>query len=236
MNPEENIIFGKLDAHRIKGLLFDVDGTLSDTDDHWIERVFNLLQPLSWLFKNKDPRRFARWLVMAVETPANSIYAIADKLHLDGPFAAFYNWIARHQGTKKPKQDRFWIIPGVKEMLKHYHRRYPMAVVSARDALSTQYFLEHFEITDYFDAVVTAQTCKYTKPYPDPVIFAAQALGLNPRDCVMIGDTIVDVRTGKAAGAQTIGVLCGFGTLRELKRASADLILTSTKDLTNIFE
>ena len=72
MNPEENIIFGKLDAHRIKGLLFDVDGTLSDTDDHWIERVFNLLQPLSWLFKNKDPRRFARWLVMAVETPANS--------------------------------------------------------------------------------------------------------------------------------------------------------------------
>jgi phosphoglycolate phosphatase-like HAD superfamily hydrolase len=52
----------------------------------------------------------------------------------------------------------------------------------------------------------------------------------------MIGDTIVDVRAGKAAGAQTIGVLCGFGTLRELNRAGADLILTNTKDLTNIVE
>jgi beta-phosphoglucomutase-like phosphatase (HAD superfamily) len=236
MNPAESIVFGKLDAQRIKGLLFDVDGTLSDTDDHWVARVIRFLNPVSWLFKNKDPRQFARWLVMATETPANSIYALADKLHLDGPFAAFYNWIVRVRKIKKPQKDRFWIIPGVQEMLGHYHGRYPMAVVSARDALTTHYFLEHFHLKDYFDAVVTAQTCKHTKPYPDPVVFAAQALGLEPRDCVMIGDTIVDVRAGKAAGAQTIGVLCGFGTLRELNRAGADLILTNTKDLTNIVE
>ena len=53
--------------------------------------------------------------------------------------------------------------------------------------------------------------------------------------CLMIGDTTVDIRAGKAAGAQTVGVLCGFGTERELRRAGADLILQSTADLMEIF-
>ena len=37
-------------------------------------------------------------------------------------------------------------------------------------------------------------------------------MGVAPRDCLMIGDTTIDIRTGRAAGAQTVGVLCGFGT------------------------
>jgi phosphoglycolate phosphatase-like HAD superfamily hydrolase len=41
----------------------------------------------------------------------------------------------------------------------------------------------------------------------------------------------MDVRAGRAAGAQTVGVLCGFGEEKELRRAGADLILPSTADL-----
>jgi phosphoglycolate phosphatase-like HAD superfamily hydrolase len=52
----------------------------------------------------------------------------------------------------------------------------------------------------------------------------------------MIGDTIVDIRSGKAAGAQTVAVLCGFGSQRELRRAGADLILSSTPDLLEILQ
>jgi phosphoglycolate phosphatase-like HAD superfamily hydrolase len=47
----------------------------------------------------------------------------------------------------------------------------------------------------------------------------------------MIGDTTVDIRAGKAARAQTIGVLCGFGEERELRRYGADVILPSTAEL-----
>jgi phosphoglycolate phosphatase-like HAD superfamily hydrolase len=47
----------------------------------------------------------------------------------------------------------------------------------------------------------------------------------------MIGDTTVDIRAGKAAGAQTAGVLCGFGREKELIRAGADLILPGTSAL-----
>ena len=44
----------------------------------------------------------------------------------------------------------------------------------------------------------------------------------------MIGDTTVDMHAGKSAGAQTIGVLCGFGHRKELLRAGADVILETT--------
>ena len=50
----------------------------------------------------------------------------------------------------------------------------------------------------------------------------------------MVGDTTVDIRAGKAAGAQTVGVLCGFGQESELRRAGADLILPSIASLCEI--
>ena len=51
----------------------------------------------------------------------------------------------------------------------------------------------------------------------------------------MIGDTTVDMRAGKAAGAQTLGVLCGFGEEAELRQLGADFILKSTSDLPQLF-
>ena len=56
-------------------------------------------------------------------------------------------------------------------------------------------------------------------------------MGVEPTACLMIGDTTVDIRTGVSAGAQTIGVLCGFGTEDELLRAGAGMILRTTSDL-----
>jgi phosphoglycolate phosphatase len=52
----------------------------------------------------------------------------------------------------------------------------------------------------------------------------------------MIGDTTVDIRAGKAAGAQAVGVLCGFGEEAELRQLGADLILKSTSDLAELFD
>ncbi len=64
-----------------------------------------------------------------------------------------------------------------------------------------------------------------------PVIYAAEALGLEPEQCLMIGDTIVDIKAGKLAGAQTVAVLCGFGQRQELERVGANVILDSTAEL-----
>jgi phosphoglycolate phosphatase len=69
------------------------------------------------------------------------------------------------------------------------------------------------------------------KPHPQPLFFAAKAMGVEPAECLMIGDTTIDIRTGVSAGAQTVGVLCGFGTEGELRRSGAGLILRTTSDL-----
>jgi phosphoglycolate phosphatase len=50
----------------------------------------------------------------------------------------------------------------------------------------------------------------------------------------MVGDTSVDIRAGKKAGAQTVGVLCGFGMEDELRKCGADLILSNTADLVQV--
>jgi N-acetyl-D-muramate 6-phosphate phosphatase len=236
MSVKSGIVSGEIDVSRVRAVLFDVDGTLSDTDDHMVDQVSRFLEPVSWLFKNRDPQSFARWLVLAMETPANFLYGLADKVGLDGPLSRIYDLISRRSRAFKTKHNRFWIIPGIKEMLTALNKTYPMGVVSARDALTTRHFLENFDLLGFFKVIVTSQTCKHTKPYPDPVLYAAEELGVAAKNCLIVGDTIVDVHAGKAAGAQTVAVLCGFGTQRELKRAGADLLLERTPALIEILK
>jgi HAD superfamily hydrolase (TIGR01549 family) len=236
MMDRSGIISGQIDLTHIRGFLFDVDGTLSDTDDHLVERISRRLDPLAWLWKDRDPRRFARWFLMTAESPANALYSLADRLHMDAHLAKLYDWYSRRRYEKNPAKERFWLVPGVNAMLDQLKGRFPMGVVSARDRKTTLHFLEHFNLMPYFEVIVTAQTCQHTKPFPDPVIYAAQALGLEAKQCVMVGDTIVDVVAGRSAGAQTMAVLCGFGTKHELARAGADLILSSTAEITQLID
>jgi HAD superfamily hydrolase (TIGR01549 family) len=170
---------------------------------------------------------------MLSEAPANFAIGIPDKLGLDDEMFALADWLAR-KSRKKPK--RFQLIPGVKEMLETLGQRYPMAVVSARDTRTTNIFLEKFGLAGRFECIATAQTCQHTKPYPDPVLWAARQINVPPDACLMIGDTTVDMRAGKTAGAQTVGVLCGFGEEPELRRHGADMILSTTPELAQVLE
>lgn len=234
MNESNKLVYGGIDTSRIKAIIFDVDGTLSNTDDRMVDWLVNVLNPISWLFRDRNPKRFSRRLVMAVETPGNFIYHLADRFGIDRYIAKYYKRIKSKKIDKKIEEGKFWIIPGVREMLATLFTRYPLGVVSARDGASTREFLDFFELTQYFQVIVTAQTCNYTKPFPDPILYASKALGEIPENCLMVGDTIVDIQSGKSAGTQTVGVLCGFGTAKELKRVGADMILPSTVMMTDI--
>ena len=81
---------------------------------------------------------------------------------------------------------------------------------------------------------ITGQSAAHTKPYPDPILLAAQRMGVQPGECLMIGDTTVDMRAGKSAGAQAAGVLCGFGEEPELRKKGADMILKNTSELAGL--
>jgi len=223
-----------LDIDRIQAICFDVDGTLSDTDDLWVSKFSRKFSLLKYVSPQKDTRILARWLVMVLESPGNLVYEVFDRLTLDDEIARLYNWIAHRNPGRKPKH--FWMVPQSLELIQYCYQKYPLSIVSARDEKSTLAFLRQFEITDYFKSVITAQTCAFTKPFPDPIIRAARDKGVAPENCLMVGDTTVDIRAGKAAGAQTVGVLCGFGTEKELRRAGADLILNQTHELMNVLK
>jgi N-acetyl-D-muramate 6-phosphate phosphatase len=179
----------------------------------------------------REPQRVARRFVMLIEAPGNAMLGFADTLGLDDEMVAVIDWISRR---RKKAWKKYLLVPGVDEMLVRLKGHYPMAVVSARDEETILAFLEYFGLTQYFDVIITGLSAEHTKPYPDPVLLAAHKLGLPPEKCLMIGDTTVDIRAGKSAGAQTVGVLCGFGEEAELKKFGADEILSATPKLVDV--
>jgi phosphoglycolate phosphatase len=232
-----------LDLSRIKALCFDVDGTISDTDDHVVAQLAALIDKVP-LVSGRRAEKLARQTVMAAETPVHAAYALLDRLGLDVPVSRLRARLAavKAQG-RRPGVTRnvealdevpHDMMAGVQQMLKALAAVYPMSTISTGGAPRVERFLEHYGVRELFTRVVGAQTTRRMKPHPEPLLFAAEAMGVPPASCLMIGDTTIDIRTGVAAGAQTVGVLCGFGTEDELRRAGADLILRTTSDLMGV--
>ena len=222
-----------LHVSRIRAICFDVDGTLSDTDDVMVAQLAELLYPFHFLFPGKDLIKVARGIVMGIEAPANFLAGIPDRIGLDEQIYALKDWIVR---LSKKETKPFQLIPGTQDMLERLFPKYPLTIVSARDTNTTMKFLHQFNLAGYFKHIATDQTCEHTKPFADPILWVAKELGVPPGACVMVGDTSVDMRAGKAAGAQTVGVLCGFGEEDELRAYGADMILSRTDELVRVLE
>ncbi|HSB65577.1 MAG TPA: HAD family hydrolase [Anaerolineales bacterium] len=221
-----------IDLSRIRAICFDLDGTLSDTDDQFVLRLVKILTPLRFGTLGCDIHRLARKIVMTTEGPGNWVYSFADRLGLDGMVVTVGDWLYEIGIGKSPSP--FQLVGGSKELLEKLKGRYPLSLISARGEKSTFRFLRQFELFPYFQAIATGQTCIHTKPYADPIIWAAQKMEVPVGSCLMVGDTVVDIQCGKNAGAQTIGVLCGFGERKELERAGADHILENTLELIDL--
>ena len=221
----------KLDTNIIEAICFDIDGTISDTDDLYVKKLANYLKPVQSIFKIKDLNKFARRFIMSIESPANFLMGLPDMIGLDEEIYAIMDFLTKKVNLK-PKE--FRVIPGVNGLLENLFNRYPLSVVTARDERTSRRFLEETNLKKYFQYGAFAQTCKHTKPFPDPIIWASEKMGVTTERCLMVGDTTVDIQAGRSAGAQTIGVLCGFGEKEELIRKGAHLILGSTADLNEI--
>lgn len=224
---------GKLELGRVKAIFFDVDGTLRDTDDQYVAKFNSFLYPLRFAFPNRNTLPAARWLVMAIEDPVNKLFSLADRLGVDGQL---YKAVELLGSARNSGQAEYQLVPEVELALKIMAARFPLGIITVRSANGTHNFLRRSGLETFFKCVVSGQTVRRTKPFPDQLLWAAKTLELDPASCVMVGDTTVDMLAGKAAGAQTIGVLSGFGDEQELSAAGADLILSSVADLPKLFE
>lgn len=221
-----------LDPEKIQALCFDVDGTLLDTDEHIVARLTNILTPMYKLMPRKDPAKAARRITMTLDTPMNLLYTVLDWMHIDAPLMVLMERIQQLEFGKAKANHP--LIPGTRQALDRMKARYPLSVVTARGKQATDKFLDFHELRDQFVAIASGQTARHTKPWPHPVLWAAEQMGIPAKNCLMIGDTTVDIHAGRRAGAQTVGVLSGFGDERELNRAGADLVVNDVWELSEI--
>ena len=205
----------------IQGWFFDLDGTLMDTDDQAVEAMAYRLR----LIGKSRSRQLARRAAMLSETPMNYAMTLLDMVGLDP-------WIfALRRRLSHRIEPTFRLIPGVHPMIQQLAAVGQLAVVSTRSREDAALFLKQHGLDEHFRLLATQETTKRLKPHPDPVLYAATQLGLPPAACVMVGDTTVDMRAARRAGARAVGVLCGFGEEAELWRAGAHMVLESTADL-----
>ncbi len=205
----------------IRAWLFDLDGTLMDTDDQSVESLARRLHFLG----EARARRLARRVVMISETPMNNVATALDMIGVDPLAFAAQRFLHGKHPYNLP------IIAGVKPLLARLAERAPLAVVTTRSADAAQAFLAQHGLADLFRVVVTQESTPRLKPHPAPVCYAAAQLSIPVAQCAMIGDTTVDVLSARRAGAWAVAVLCGFGEEKELRRAGAHLILPATSDL-----
>jgi phosphoglycolate phosphatase len=213
-----------LDRPRIRGVCFDLDGTLADTDDALVSHLARYLRPLAPLLPGRDPHRLARDLVVRSETPANLLYALSDRLGLDEAAGPILDAMHRLRGEGRPH--RFLLIPGVEETLARLHRSYPLAIVSSRDERGVRAFLDQFALTPLFRCLASARTCRRIKPHPAPLLWAAREMSL-PAGLPMVGDTTVDYSAARAAGPSP-SPSSALRAARRVLAAGADLILDAT--------
>ncbi len=210
-------------ADQLAAILFDLDGTLIDTDDVAVAALARRLRPLA---RGRAPV-LARRLTMAAETPGNALLTLLDLLHLDQPL-----FRARERLHRGAPHGAFHLIPGVETLLPALARRYAIALVTTRRRADIERFLAGTPaLAGAVSTSCGAEDTRRLKPHPAPIRLAAERLGVPVERCLMVGDTTVDIRAARRAGAWSVGVLCGFGRRRELVRAGAHHILASTGEL-----
>lgn len=216
-----------VDGRGVRAVLFDLDGTLIETDDEAVAALAQRLSFLGRLAPEARRKRMARRWLMGSESLINGLITLLDRLGLDGPLFRLNDTLYRRRGIRG--EEDFVAVAGSPDALRALAQRYRLAVVTSRGRQETQAFLAQYALLDLFYAVITRDDVRRLKPHPVPVLRAAEKLGVPAAQCVMVGDTGVDVRSAKAAGALCVGVLCGFGEPNDL--ADADLVIGSTAQL-----
>jgi len=220
---------GLINGRPVEAVLFDLDGTLVETDDALAEEWSKRLGRIRLILPRRDSARAARRLVMILGGPMNSLLTVLDRLGLDEETFAMARTVRR---WRRQQDDAVpGLVDGAAATLRSLASHYKLGVVTTRGQGQAEALLGREGLRELLQVVVTRDSSERLKPHPQPVEEAARQLGIDVTRCVMVGDTRVDVRAAKSAGALAIGVLSGFGSRRDLRHA--DLML---RDITELLE
>ncbi len=123
-------------------------------------------------------------------------------------------------------------IVGVAEALKGFKEvGLDIAVASSNPRRLVVKVLNLTNLLGYVDVVIGSEDVRRGKPHPDMVEEAIKRLNVKPCEAIYVGDTVYDVKAGKAAGVFTVAVLTGVASREELENSQPDMIVENIKDL-----
>ena len=208
----------------VKGVIFDLDGTLLDSIDAlWCSfnagvSAFNL-EPVGKKcltdlmnrgFSLPDILREA-YPELREESASSTVVGINEEIRRD---------YVSHDAN------RVKFSSGAEELFHRLRvRKLKTGIVTSRSSAPERVWeeLEDRRIARFFDVVVTGAEAR-RKPAPDAVIICLKKLELSPGECIFIGDSQADIRAGKAAGLRTVAVATGVSIRKALEAESPDFV------------
>jgi len=216
-------------------ILFDFDGTLVNTtplilrsfratwekvfgfamDDACYIQTFGTL--LHSAMKGLTEQCVAEGRICAVE----DVTAKADELLRT---YREFNW-AWHDELIEP-------FAAITETLEELQSRgFQLGIVSSKLRFGVERGLKRFEMMEYFEVLITADDVTHHKPHPEPLLRALERFDAVPHEALYVGDSIHDMRSGRAAGVRTAAVLWGPFGRSHLEGARPDYWLEKPEEL-----
>tara|TARA_B110000914_G_C15499358_1_gene464977 strand:+ start:1601 stop:2251 length:651 start_codon:yes stop_codon:yes gene_type:complete len=208
-------------------ILFDFDGTLFDSK-------IGILNAVKYAMTLEGVTVFDDDILESFIGPPlhysfQKHYNISDE-RLDEIVVIFREYYAK-QGYRETA-----VYPGVVEMLdKLKSQGKTLAIATAKPTKYAKQILDIFKMTHYFDSIQGSLTKGELFPKDRIIGTVIKELDLfDTEDCVMIGDTIYDIKGAQAHNMRTIGVTYGYGKEKDLRDASATKIVHSVEELKDI--
>ena len=212
---------------KVKGFLFDLDGTIVDSRDAYVEAARTAFEALGQappenLTAMEIPRRLEQNLAI------DSIVKTDARKFLNCYLECYY----------KVTKNKTKPMPNVQRTLEMLSGKLKLALITMRFVPKKAIWedLTEFGLANYFTYIVTALDTHKPKPSPEALIKTGKALDVNMCDCAIVGDSIIDLRAGKAAGTMTVAVLSGLFSYEALSREKPDLILNDVTEIPLFFD
>ncbi len=213
---------------KVKGILLDLDGTIVDSKEAYMEAVKTAFAAMG---QRMDDAKIVTEIPKRLEQnlPINDIVKGVDvQKFLEAYLSAYYQATA---AKTKP-------MPNILGTIKKLSEKAKLALITMRYIPKKEIIeeLEKFGLAKYFQHVITALDTRNPKPSPEAVIKCAEQLGIQACECVVVGDSVADIKAGKTAGAKTVAVLSGIFSREELEREKPNLILKNANQLPDFIE
>lgn len=210
-----------------KGIIFDLDGTLLDTIDTIA------------FYGNKALEKYG---FKSIETDKYKYFVGDGAVQLVQRMLAFHGSYDERIFEKVFNEyntlynnDTFYktaVYDGINQLLKSAKEKgIKLAVLSNKPHEATIDVIKRFFGNNTFDIFYGAREGLPLKPDPTSAILLAKELEIDKSEIIYVGDTSVDMKTGKGAGFYSVGVLWGFRDRKELEESGADLIISHPSEI-----